>query len=366
VKRLCIFSPSAYPLLSRDKIAISAGGAEAQLSTLGVCLADQGYEVHYIVGDFGQPQSEVLGNVRVHKAPLRYMGGGNKYLLSDWVHLFRVLWQINADLHVIKLPRHLLALLGGYCKLRNRRLIFVGQIDNDVDLEYIRAYEGRLTYWMYRFGIKLVDYVVAQNELQREGFERLFGKKTNVVKSMVTLPSMADAVKSNYVLWVGSSLEKKQPQVFLELARALPEIKFRIIVAPANQKLNDLLKDQAEHIPNLEFIGFVPLSEISVHFSEASLFVSTSLREGFPNTFLQSWQYGVPVISLNVDPDDVIKKFKLGYLSRSFEKLCQDVQCIMNDEDARLDCGRNAKQYILKHHSKEVIVAQYMDIFENL
>ncbi len=34
--------------------------------------------------------------------------------------------------------------------------------------------------------------------------------------------------------------------------------------------------------------------------------------EGFPNIFIEAWAYGIPVLSLNVDPGSIIKKERLG------------------------------------------------------
>jgi glycosyltransferase involved in cell wall biosynthesis len=366
VKKICIISPSAYPLLVGDKNIVSAGGAEAQLSVIGKSLAHSGYDVHYLVDDFGQAQCERLDGVWVHKSPLRYMGGSNLYLFYDWLRFFKHLWNINADFHIIKLPRNLLVPLGVYTWLRRRKLVFIGQIDNDVDLEFIKHNEGRATYWFYRIGITFVDYIVAQNKTQRDGFKRLFNKKTEIIKSIITLPDVMGTEKDNYVLWVGSSLEKKQPEKYLELARLLPDVQFKMIVAPANKQLNTLLKSQAEEINNLEYLGFVPLSEIGEYFSKALLFVSTSLREGFPNTFLQSWQYGTPVISLLVDPDNVINNFNLGRLSGTIEKLGEDVDELVKDKSAREVCATNAKSYVNEYHSKDKVIQQYLAVLENL
>ena len=51
-KKICIISPSSYPLLVGDKNITSAGGAEAQLSVIGNGFADRGFEVHYIVDEY--------------------------------------------------------------------------------------------------------------------------------------------------------------------------------------------------------------------------------------------------------------------------------------------------------------------------
>ena len=43
---------------------------------------------------------------------------------------------------------------------------------------------------------------------------------------------------------------------------------------------------------------------------KSKILINTSSFEGFPNTFVQAWANGVPVISLKVDPDNIIKKKK--------------------------------------------------------
>jgi len=61
-------------------------------------------------------------------------------------------------------------------------------------------------------------------------------------------------------------------------------------------------------------MGKLPFEETLKIFDGATLFVNTSKSEseGFPNTYIQAWLRGVPVISFDVDPDGVIAKNGLG------------------------------------------------------
>ena len=43
----------------------------------------------------------------------------------------------------------------------------------------------------------------------------------------------------------------------------------------------DGIKEEAERIPNLEFVGFVPYPDVNEYFNNASLLVNTSSVEGF-------------------------------------------------------------------------------------
>lgn len=367
MRKICIISPSVYPLLKEGTKAESAGGAEAQLRILGLAFSEQGYDVHYIVDDFGQADIERIGNVTVHKVALKYMGGPNYYVISAWLRLWRTLSKIAADVHLIKVPRDLLLVLGLFCRMFRKKLIFIGQIDTDVDPAFLKKSSNVLSYWFFRIGMKWTDYVVAQNEKQKKGFAETYRKRTRIIKNITTLPAMDKIRKEEYILWVGNSLPKKQPEKFLELAKSLPEYKFKMIMSLTSQASDDsFIRDKLSDTPNLDYLGFIPFSKIAEYYQKASIFVSTSLREGFPNTFLQAWQHRCPVVSIHVDPDGVIKKYELGRQSLTFERFCEDIRELMEDERLRAYVGENAKNYVEANHSRNIIVQQYLDLFREL
>jgi glycosyltransferase involved in cell wall biosynthesis len=365
-KKICIISPGAYPLLVGDKYTKTTGGAEAQLTVIGQSLAEQGYDINFLVGDFEQSDFEQVDQIKTYKVPLRYMGGSNIHIFYDWIRLLSTLLRINADIHIIKLPRNLLAIIGLFCKFRRKKLIFVGQIDTDVELAFLRKVDGLVNFWLYRIGIKQVDYVIAQNEIQKSGFKKTFNREAKVIKNVITLPINSNYKKENYILWVGSSLQKKQPEKFIELAKMLPDLNFKMIVSSSSEDQDNIVQEAANKEDNIEFLGFVPFNEIRQYFGKAKLFISTSLREGFPNTFLQSWQYGTPVVSLNVDPDGVIEHYQLGRLSKTMDQMTLDIKELVHDIGLWNEFSQNSKKYVNNYHSRNAIVKEYIDVFDKL
>ena len=60
--------------------------------------------------------------------------------------------------------------------------------------------------------------------------------------------------------------------------------------------------------------------------SKSDALISTSEAEGFPNVFIESWYLGKPVISLHVDPSDIIKSNNLGILQIQILKMINHIK----------------------------------------
>jgi len=366
-KRVCFISPNAFPLLDSSVAGGCSGGAEAQFVTMAKELVKMGLEVHFIVGDYGQAEQVTFEGINVHRASFRYMGGSKKYLIPDWIILYRLLKKIQADFHFIKVPRHLLLLLGIYCKFNHAKLIFVGQKDNDLDEQLVRSLDGPIGWFLYRKGINLVRAIVAQTEVQKKGFKALFNKESIVVRNVLTLEDEDVQEKDDYILWVGNSSTDKQGELVPEIARRLPEINFKMIMSISpSQKDDTFVSEQAKTLENFDYIGSVPFSEISRYYKRSRVFISTSKCEGFPNTFLQSWQYKTPVVSLLVDPDGVIEKHQLGFLSGDMDTMVNNIKTIYNDADLLDKLSKNSYRYAYDYHSLDSAVKNYCQLMIDL
>lgn len=365
MKKICIICPSLYPHLANKQYATD-GGAETQLKTLGMALSKRGFDVHFFVGDYGQPDKEIFNKITVHKIPFRYRGGSNFYLLETWLRLWEVLLNLQPDFHLIKFPRDLLFPLGIFCKIMRKKTVFIGQIDNDASPEYIKKNENVFSYYLFRIGLKLTNVVVAQNNNQKVGFLKFYQKESEIIPNILTMPISKQKIKKDYILWVGNTLPKKRPHLFLELAQKLKNYRFKMIMAPTSSRPDDsFIRVRAERINNLDYIGYVPFSEISNYFQGACILVSTSEKEGFPNTFLQAWQHRTPVVSLKANPDGIIDRHNLGFHSKTIEMLVQNVEKIMEDKQLRLELGKNGKEYVDNFHSENAILTKYLDIIES-
>ena len=85
-----------------------------------------------------------------------------------------------------------------------------------------------------------------------------------------------------------------------------------------------------------------------------SSLINTSAFEGFPNTFLQAGKYGVPIVSLNVDPDGFIERNACGTVAHgAFDQLVEGVRRLKQDPDWFEHCSQNIRAYVYEHHDLE-------------
>lgn len=98
-------------------------------------------------------------------------------------------------------------------------------------------------------------------------------------------------------------------------------------------------------------------------FRRARLFVNTSAHEGFPNTFLQAWSQGIPVISF-VDPDDLIRKNRLGLVVHDIDEMARGIRDVLQGKT-------HFSEHVIRacfdqYFRIEAVVDQYAALFDAL
>jgi len=372
VNRLCIVEPFAYPILANRDVGF-AGGAEIQLVLCARALRDAGYQVSMIVGDYGQPRTEVHDGIEAHRCRLRYLNGGARHRFPlDSLELLATLRRIGAPLVLMSNPQSLLATLALHRRTFGGALIKV--VVSTADVEIL---SDSLASRLYRLGLKGIDQAVFQTDEQAATGTRNFGIPGRVIPTFLpdAATSRPDGPRDIDVLWVGGCDANKRPELLLDLAESLPEARFVMISAPrTDRRQYEQVRARAARLPNVEHLGFVleedssePFwNQIAPYHRRARLLVSTSRLEGFPNVFLEAWSAGAPVVSLNVDPDGIIQRHALGCRSGTMEQLTADVAGLLDSEARREALAANGRAYVARTHATEVVVRKYLDMFEDL
>lgn len=168
------------------------------------------------------------------------------------------------------------------------------------------------------------------------------------------------------VLWVNNLREFKRPEIACDIARQMPHVKFVMIGGAMTgfEALHQEVQRAALELPNLEYLGAVPYSEVNTYFARSKLFLNTSDSEGFPNSYLQAWIRGVPVISY-FDPDGLIASQCIGMAVASQEEFCEPIAHLLESAEERTQMGEQARQFAHENYSPGSIVKRYRQLIDS-
>jgi len=91
----------------------------------------------------------------------------------------------------------------------------------------------------------------------------------------------------------------------------------------------------------------------------------TSSYEGFPNTFLEAWSLGLPVVS-TFDPDGVIKRENLGRFVTDVAGMRIAIQELLTQHLSFSECSRNGRNYYVENHNVERVMPRLEQVIHTV
>ncbi|MGI9301874.1 MAG: glycosyltransferase family 4 protein [Gammaproteobacteria bacterium] len=335
------------------------GGAEYQLYLMAHELADRGHDVSYVFVDRGTP----IRQTSVKLIPLR-IGRVVKrvfypYHFLLFFRLQRCLEEIKPDFVINRVGNGLTGICARFCRKSSARMIW--HIANETDLIPLEIKFKRtmlcsiIDKRLLEYGLRNSTYVVAQAMYQAELLKRRYGRDTDLILPNFHPQPRDEVHKANplKVVWIANIKPKKQPQRFIELAQHFSgreDVQFVMVGRPESERFRREIESLVAGMDNLEYLGELPIEEVNRILSTAHIFVNTSIYEGFPNTFIQAWMREAVVVSLHLDPDDVLKNNGVGFHCGTAEQMTRDVEALLNDVDMGRGIGQRARQYALRQH----------------
>jgi glycosyltransferase involved in cell wall biosynthesis len=361
-----LFAPFAGPFYGGEG---QAGGAELQSYYLARWLARSGLRVRHLV-DGGSPMRSPDG-VEVLPLPPDVHKRG----LARRRAILGALHDADGRVYIQRSAGIATALVAIFAKATGRRSVFSASSDGDFTRDPAMlsqmggSLEQRHVRIQYQLGVRSVDAVVTQTRHQTRLARNSFRLEPNVIHSF-SVPAPHTEKPREAFLWIGSLTDVKDPHSFLALVECLPDVRFWMVShthATRWRHLATEVRARATRLPNLELLPRLPREELFDLYSRSIAFVNTSRFEGFPNTFLEAWANGTPVVSLRIDPDGVIARHRLGAVAGgSLELATQAVLRYASDRAAARIDGEAGRRYIARTHAPEVVGPRWFALVEDL
>lgn len=343
------------------------GGAEVQLRMLAHGLADAGYSVSFGVGGYEGVQDAVTDE-GIRMTVLYSMRNGTRRATTKLLRPFQMiagLRRMPTDVVISMGAGAQAGVLAAWCRLTKRRYIFWLASDTDavchIDGMSRVAPRDR---WLALRGLRWADTIVAQTRKQADAIREHHERDAVVVPNIWPHAiEMADEADDPYALWVSNIRPEKRPEMLIEIARELPEIRFVMIGGSVDgyRELYDTIREDAELLSNVDFRGYVPFEETQPWFTGARLLVNTSAVEGFPNTYLQAWAAGKPVVA-SFDPDAILAEQGIGRVFGDTMEGIVTLRSLWFDREKREDMGSRAASYMSRVHGTTQVMSRAREL----
>jgi glycosyltransferase involved in cell wall biosynthesis len=349
-RRLCIVSPSLH-----------GGGAEYQIACLLDVIGPSGeYDIYYLAHYISPTvSSKYYRIVQIGKSGRTSRLG---YMI-DAMPLYRALRKIKPDVIYQRVAGGYTGICAYYARVHRIRLVWHVASDSDVSHDssmygrnpFRRLFEKR----SIEYAVRRASCIVTQTRDQAEKLEVNYGRKSDAtIPNFHPLPTEPlEKTGPTAVLWVANLKPAKRPEAFVRLAAALSdlaEVRFLMVGTAAESESTGwcgALMNLINATPNIEYLGARHQDEVNQLMARSHVFVNTSIQEGFPNTFIQAWMRQVPVVSLSINPDQVLDKEGVGIHAGSEQVLAEAVRMLVTHPVSLQDLAARAQAYAMRDHS---------------
>jgi glycosyltransferase involved in cell wall biosynthesis len=356
---------------------ITIGGGELQTALLAKTLAKAGHEV-VVIDPFTDKSIVTEDGIKIIHVP-----GWNKGLpvIKTLFHQFPALYKLfagqKADFYYARTRSyfHLLS----YWAARKTGSKFILALASDLDILSVwKIFKHKdkpsLNIFNYlkldlpnsiafKYILKRADYITLQHSGQRIHSTSIKGKQT-IFPNIFDYDIIPEVQKEpgDYFISAGSLTMLKGAANLLELVKLIDKkTKIMIVGEPRCRKTRKIY-EQLKTMENVVLKGRLKHEETMRMIGNAKALINTSNFEGFPNIFLEAWAQGVPVISLNINPGNVINYHGLGkYCEGDMQKMKEYID---GDITTLID-KRNLISYVRSNHDFRAASQKFLNILNN-
>ena len=344
------------------------GGYGSATRVVTAELARRGIDITVVTPGRGkQPESEVVDGVTVLSYPAHSLGTQYKLLRDCNAEIYHSQEpSLGTWLAMKAAPQRVHVVTCRDTRLYADWLIEMRSwvLDGSFKTLLTFPYENNL---LVTRAVRAARAVYCPNEFSRPIAKRKYGLDTlpGFLPSPVRAPRVSlQKAEHPTVCFVGRWDRRKRPEIFFDLAKAFPEVKFVAMGEARTLARTEELRSRYGGTNNLELMGFVDQfssGQFQQTLARSWILVNTALREGLPRTFLEAAYHKCAILS-RVDPDGFASRFGRRVDDDDF---VQGLRLLLAG-DAWRRCGEEAHDYVAGKYSLDRSVDQHLEVYRGL
>lgn len=213
--------------------------------------------------------------------------------------------------------------------------------------------EGPLVKWT----IRKADITAYVPRFIKKKIKEMYGVKrepvhlSNIEEVPQKIPVKA---KKPTVLFLGRLDKRKRPEIYFELAKKFPNVKFLVIGKAEDETRDKEFLELSRNINNINHLGYIDKYSESEKFyyyiNKSWILINTASREAFPLTFFEAGSRGCAILS-HVNPDNLISN--MGYWAKNDDDFEKGLQYLLEKQKWKV-MGKKAHDYFKKETYKSL------------
>lgn len=167
------------------------------------------------------------------------------------------------------------------------------------------------------------------------------------------------------IVWIGSIIDRKRPELYLECAKAFPELQF-VMIGDGDKQAAVKKQIKENNLNNISLLGRIPNEEVYKEINKADLLLMTSDKEGLPKVIGEAMVCGVPAIYINECYDvDYVESGLNGFAVKDLDEMKSKLQWLIDNPAEYAKMSQKAQESVQEYLWPELI-KKYEEYFENV
>jgi glycosyltransferase involved in cell wall biosynthesis len=180
----------------------------------------------------------------------------------------------------------------------------------------------------------------------------------------IFIPNNVRKSVSPTICSVGRLDRRKRPEIFFELAKRFPHIRFISVGESRDGEWDSFLRREYSSLPNLEMVGFIDQFSSKEHskiLDKSWIVINSATREGLPLSFLEAAAHKCAILS-SVDPGGFVSKF--GYYAEDGD-FVKGLNVLLADQMWK-ERGELAYKFVEESFELNRAIDRHIQVYEKL
>ena len=220
--------------------------------------------------------------------------------------------------------------------------------------------------FLVKRAVQRADYVFCIAKYLIPKVKSMYALKSDpsFLPTPVTIPYKVHKALAPTVCFLARLDRRKRPEIFLELAKEFPNVKFIAFGASRDKKWDNYLRKTYSDLPNIEMTGFVDQFSSDLHsqiLEKSWIMVNTATREALPNAFLEAAAHRCAILSA-VDPDCFASQFGYHVQNGDFNEGLE----FLLEQNRWLEKGYKGYEYVKETFEMNQAIDKHISAYEQI